>query len=124
MQICSYLKNYDGDLVRKNKTFKNYRFYNEREWRYVPTSDLLTGFPNALVKEKYLADKPFYNELAGRVKLTFNVSDISYIILRKEEEIPIITKHLKKCYKDQCSENDLEILITKITTASQIKTDF
>ena len=121
---CLCIKNYEGDLIRKNKTFKKYRFYNEREWRYVPVSDLLNDFPNALAIDKYLNDKPFFNELAGRVKLTFYFSDISYIILKKEEEIPLVSKHLKKTYKNICTSKDLEILLTKITTVNQIRNDF
>jgi len=32
-----YIKNYQGDLKRKGrKTIENYRFADEREWRYVP----------------------------------------------------------------------------------------
>jgi len=39
-----YLKNYQGDLIRSGKiTHKDYRFSDEREWRYVlqPSSDYL-----------------------------------------------------------------------------------
>ena len=37
LDILRYMKNYQGDLVRKGKkTIDNYRFSDEREWRYVP----------------------------------------------------------------------------------------
>ncbi len=34
--LFRYIKNYQGDLIRKDKTIPDYRFYNEREWRYIP----------------------------------------------------------------------------------------
>ena len=124
MQICSYIKNYDGELLRKTKRFLNYRFYNEREWRYIPNTELLTDFPNAVAKAEYLKDKVMLNEKAAKIKLVFNFNDISYIIVKNEKEISSIAKHIKESYKNKCSEKDLEILLSKILTTYQIKNDF
>lgn len=34
--LLRFVKNYQGDLIRGNKTYKDYKFYDEREWRFVP----------------------------------------------------------------------------------------
>ena len=36
INLFRYIKNYKGTLIRKDKIFNDYRFYDEREWRYVP----------------------------------------------------------------------------------------
>ncbi len=36
LDVARYLKNYEADLTRGGTTVKNYRFSDEREWRYVP----------------------------------------------------------------------------------------
>ncbi len=123
IKICSYLKNYDGILVRQTKKINDYRFYDEREWRYVPKPNLLEG-SNAIKLESYLANKRKYNLLAEKIKLKFSHSDISYIIVHNEKEIPQITKHLRDCYADKCTSVELEILLTRIITTNQIIKDF
>jgi hypothetical protein len=36
----SFIKNHKGDVPRyKKSTIKDYRFYDEREWRYIPTEE-------------------------------------------------------------------------------------
>ena len=50
-----YIKNYEGKLTRNGKTTKNFRFADEREWRYVPplsTSDALPFIPISRIKTK------------------------------------------------------------------------
>ncbi|HKC67209.1 MAG TPA: abortive infection system antitoxin AbiGi family protein [Bacteroidia bacterium] len=36
LDLLRYMKNYQSDLVRAGKVSKDYRFSDEREWRYVP----------------------------------------------------------------------------------------
>jgi hypothetical protein len=36
LNFYRYIKNYQGPLFRPNKSIDEYRFYDEREWRYVP----------------------------------------------------------------------------------------
>lgn len=52
-RIIAFSKNYEGGLKRKGIIIKNYRFYNEREWRYVPNAATL-GTAKLWVSEKKL----------------------------------------------------------------------
>ena len=68
LKICSYLKNYEGPLIRGEKSEDNYRFYDEREWRYVPQKNILKD-ANAVSINKYIEDKEKYNNMIKHVKL-------------------------------------------------------
>lgn len=92
MSYCVYSlyfsKHYQDDLERENVIIPDYRFYDEREWRFMP------NFYCAVcelkqTEEEYLKwrgsaeTKP----LLEKVTLTFDYSDIDYIIVKKAEEI-------------------------------------
>src|ERR1035437_3559879 len=47
LRIKCYAKNYSGYLKRKGIDDKNYRFYDEREWRLVPKEKDLNGLDRA-----------------------------------------------------------------------------
>lgn len=123
-KICAYLKNYEGPLTKGSEIIQDYRFYNEREWRYVPSKEILKGISNVVGKEAYINDKAKYNSQLEGLRLEFNFEDISYVIVKKEEEISELTKHLRNIYGDKCSATNLEILMTKIITVNQIISDF
>ena len=124
IKIFSYLKNYEGALLRAGRNEEKYRFYDEREWRYVPNNELMGDATNVAMPENYLADKEKYNKPIEHIKLNFSINDISYIIVKEEKDIPEITKHLRNIYAEKCTVIELEILLTRIITASQVINDF
>lgn len=86
--IRAFLKPYEGEFTRRGKKMK-VRFYNEREWRYVPPFE--DGLP--------LLNKSFFSkrDLKGgedrklrKYKLDYGPDDIRYIIVKEENEIPVI----------------------------------
>lgn len=124
IHICSFTKNYEGEIVRKGKKIEDYRFYDEREWRYVPTSEELDIASTVIPTEMYLKNKASFNNALENIKLEFSHSDISYIILKDEKEISSMTSHLRKIFESRCTSLQLEVLLTKITTVNQILRDF
>lgn len=123
-QFACYAKNYQGDLHRKGKCVKKqYKYYDEREWRYVPQSDKINDLGVILDNDDYLKNKDTHNNQIKEFNLNFSISDISYIIVKDETEISNLILLLKRTFKEENS-NDLEILFTKILTSSQIFLDF
>lgn len=83
--LIMFVKPYQGKYERTSIGFseKNYRFYDEREWRYRP--------PNFLTARTYLT-KDEFNDSAERAKyedvlfyVTYNTSDITHILIPKKE---------------------------------------
>lgn len=124
LQTIAYLKNYDGQLDRA-KAIADYIFYNEREWRYVLKTDLLPKDASFFVSiQNYKKEKDKYNSVLKDTYLTFEPSDISYIIVKEENEIPKLIKHLKTVFNDKCTAGQLDIVITKLIAIENINNDF
>lgn len=115
--IMSYVKQYEGPLPKRN--YKNYRFYDERELRFVPDYDTL----------KELGEKPFLWDYEGYKKshknsslltkelnITFEWEDIKYIIVETEDE----KKEFWKLIEASSRRSDLHI---PILTNKEVKED-
>jgi hypothetical protein len=122
----SQAKAYEGRLWRGGKyTEERIRFYDEKEWRYVPDV-VKVGLPNALWKKDFLQDSirdEANSKLAEHFRLIFKASDVKYIIVNKESEVLITVKHLK-WMTNKFSEDQIELLMTKIVSVDQILDDF
>ena len=75
----------EADLIRETGTIPDYRFYDEREWRYLPQFD-------CAVCEMRRTDKEYQEwratsttkPLLQEISLSFEFSDIEHIIVEKE----------------------------------------
>jgi len=90
MYLFAHMKFVQAPLVTKHKKFKNYRFYDEREWRVVP---YITETDNAELWPFYDEEgyKVFKKENNGTslldIGVNFQYDDIHYIIVEKETDI-------------------------------------
>ena len=114
-----FMKNYSGDLNRKKekRIVKDYIYYDEREWRYVP--DTISNNRLLLMGDEYERDKKSFNDIANKERLAFEYSDVSYIILRENSQIDRFVKYLDKNVR-----SDKDLLCSKIITLEQISKDF
>jgi hypothetical protein len=124
VKILAYSKNYEGDLQRKRQLIKNFRFYNEREWRFVPNETILGSAKSFIAAKDYERDKNKYNDTLDHIRLNFETKDISYIIVKKESDIKNITQTIRNLFSNKCSMQEMEILLTRIITTDQILYDF
>jgi hypothetical protein len=126
LNIRRYIKNYKGDLVRKNKTILNYKFYNEREWRYVPEWNnpnikfRLTTKEYAEFRGNPKKSKPFLDNFS----LNFNASDINYIIVKSDKDIPKLISFIHGTKGLTQNIDEVDVLTTKILTVEQLNQDF
>lgn len=116
--IFRYMKNYQGDLVRKDKTHKNYRFSDEREWRFVP--DICKEHEMFLGEKE---DKEKENLVISEVRLKFDPKDIKYIFIKDDSEISEFIRHLDDSKGANFPKREVEILTTRIITTEQIYAD-
>ncbi len=128
LYLLMYLKPYEGKMFRDGKLKKkNYRFYDEREWRYVPTiaqlkDNKITPF---IVKNDYDIKKieNYETRLKEQCRLGFEPKNIKYIIIKRENEILEIFDRIQ-IIKEKYSEKDRKLLRTRIISMEQIKNDF
>ncbi|MCZ7385732.1 MAG: abortive infection system antitoxin AbiGi family protein [Candidatus Methanoperedens sp.] len=111
--IFNMIKPYKGKL-RKNG--KEIVFYNEREWRFIPTIPYNTLYKNCLNK------KEKFNDVLKREPLDFQSSHIKYIIVSKQDEISRIWDEINKIEKYSLDEK--KSLCTKLISAQAINEDF
>ena len=118
-----YIKNYQGNLTRDGKTTHDFRFADEREWRYVPplkTPDILPFIPITRIKTK--KQKEEHNQQVSHLRLHFQPEDIKYLIVDNEDDIVDLINHLRKV-KNRFSQHDIDRLLSRILTAEQIHND-
>lgn len=123
--ILSRIKKYSGNARNKDGKTVSKIFYNEREWRYVPSDlepkDLYVRHGNDRIEIEESKNIKF------KEKLHFQLNDIKYLIISKESERVSFLKTLEKIY---CMNNSANIdenfllLASKIITCEQIKKDF
>jgi len=121
-------KPYEGRLWRKGKFINNIRFYDEKEWRFVPEIPTLVKnrIPFSL-NEKQFHDKKIRKKhtdvLKKCSKLSFKPKDIKYIIVKSDYEILYMAKKIEEI-KSKFSKNDKMLLKSKIIPIRQVLEDF
>ncbi|HRG34236.1 MAG TPA: abortive infection system antitoxin AbiGi family protein [Saprospiraceae bacterium] len=128
--LLSFFKNRNGNLIRKKgKLIPNYNFYDEREWRYVPTydefeSNKLSYTPFLMPKEfQEYSKRPIEQRFLPNLLLKFHSNDIDYLIVKTEKDIPITIKQLRMHKKLYSTEDELNILYTKLVSSKRLLRD-
>ena len=127
INFLSFTKPYQGKLWQDGRyRIETITFYDEREWRYIPKVDLRKeGIPNVIGKheflnESFLTDK--HKKLENK-KLSFEPTDIKYIIVEKENEIYDMVNEVRNI-KGKFPYEEVEKLITRIISMEHIREDF
>lgn len=122
VDVIRYMKMYEGALVRKGKVIdSNYRFSDEREWRFVPPHDL--GF-EPVVSEAYFAKHcDAIVDAVKEIRLKIEPNDIKYILIDNEIEITEFIACLRVAF-GKFPADDVDKLLTRFLTKDQIIYDF
>lgn len=140
----AYISNYYNLWFMKPYTGKQYnrtrnevlpkKFYDEREWRYIPSIDELkkmdAGLTMSILGEelnRFDNDTSFKNDLNRRlgdsISLDFDPHDISYIIVKQEQERHEMIRQIK-LVKGHFDLETIELVFSKIISLEQIQNDF
>lgn len=115
-KLLSMLKVYKGVNYRKSgKRICNYPYYEEREWRYVPSTIAAEDLCVLTIGEKELLA---LNDGTKAMLLKFTVADIKYIIVPSEQREILLDK-----IKSMTNYPDKEVLMSKILTSELIFSD-
>jgi hypothetical protein len=94
----AHSKNYEGVLIKKK--YKNYRFSDEREWRYVPQIEVfgneITDF--IIDPDDYKNNRSIVDAKLIGMCLKFKYDDINYIIVEKVDQIEKLKKAIEQTF--------------------------
>ena len=125
-RIMCFVKPYEGPFFKNGRNLGNVRFYNEREWRFVP--DLTkTPYPFGLEETSYmnLSERSQADiKIQELFRIPFEPTDIKYIIVSHESEILSMILEIERIKSSKYDANKVKILSSRIISAEQIKTDF
>jgi len=124
MNTYRYIKNYEGELWRHEVLEnENYRFADEREWRYVPNLDTPGVAPFVSITNiKTKKQKEEYNSTLNHIRLEFTPDDIKYLVVESESDIIELINHLNHA-KSRFDEPTKNRLASRILTVEQIQND-
>lgn len=130
-----FMKLYEGEQfsIKSNKT-ETKKFYDEREWRYIPSIGDLKNLNSSLPMsiqggriEEFKQDSSYRNQLNRNLgddtRLSFNPEDIAYIIIATENDRREFIDAIKFA-KNRYEEDIVEVLFSKIISLEQIRRDF
>lgn len=115
--ILSYIKQYEGPLPKRH--YKKCRFYDEREFRYVPDAETLSAIGEKQMLWDYDAYKKAHKNsalLSKNLNIPFEWEDVKFIIVEKDSE-KIEFRNLIQKYSGR---NDLNI---SFFTNKEVKED-
>jgi len=123
-RVAGFTKPYSGDFRKNGVTHQNVRFYDEREWRYIPVDPSTRRTP-ILAQDRYrnLAARRDANLDIKHLKLGFDPWDIRYIIVANDDEILPMVQEIERI-KDKYEHDEVRLLSTRIISVDQIIADF
>ena len=121
--VLSYVKPYAGFQTRNGKKTHR-RFYDEREWRFVPNVARMFGREFQLTDELITQENlSLYNGWMREHKLGFDPWHIQYIIISKEAERADFIHRIEEIKFPHYQSSKVELLVSKIISAQQILGD-
>ncbi|WNR46864.1 abortive infection system antitoxin AbiGi family protein [Paenibacillus roseipurpureus] len=131
-----FLKPYTGEQYNRSEDkILQKEFYDEREWRYIPSLDELKrldeGLPMSISGDELVRFENKYDsynsdlntKLGESISLDFTPQDISYIIVGHEEERLEMIGAIKQA-KSHFDRDTRELVFSKIISLEQIFKDF
>jgi hypothetical protein len=124
LRVVRFTKPYFASKWRK---WTNVRFYDEREWRYVPDiQQQKAGIPFWISADQYedeMSRELLNYRLGQQFPLKFKPEDIKYIIVEKESQVPAIIRQIDNS-ENYTRDTIKSMLKSKILTKQQIFDDF
>jgi len=126
IKILRQIMLYEGEvLIDGRRIYK--KFYDEREWRWVPflsgnDRDNIPSLTEDEFNDPDIRSKAD-SELRHAARLDFEPEDVKYIIVSSEDEVSEIISRIGRI-SGICTEDDVRLVCAKTLCADQIKADF
>jgi hypothetical protein len=123
LSVTPFLKQVKGkqpfDDERGIKVWRWKKYYEEREWRFIPDRNVIDVVKYK--KENELIERKAALNGNGHINLQLLPTVIEYIIVKDRNEIQKLVQYIRKSYENIRQQDEL---ITKIITTRQIRRDF
>ena len=131
LTITVYRKLYEGYLFRNYENDyldEKIRFYDEREWRYVPPVTELRKEKIAVLLSKKQENiskiETYEDKMKKKFRLKFSPKDVKYIIVRDDDEILELSESLGHIKGSDYLHNDIKLLTSRLISIKQVLEDF
>ena len=115
--ILPYLKQFMGKQKhRSDGIFKMKKFYDEREWRYIPKASIAEPIFGEQAIKQLATTTPEVH------RMEIDLNEVEYIIIEKDKDILNLIPELKSLAS--AKHVSYEMLLSKIITAKRIEQDF
>lgn len=125
-KIISRIKKVKGVNIRRTKNkcqkqHKNYIYYNEREWRYVPP---MNNYKDLFLRIEENTSLKAANKRTEEEKyrLKFQISDIRYVFVATDADRIEMLKFINRM--NCCTDDEKNLLKSKILIKEQLINDF
>ncbi len=134
--LIHFIKPYKGDFTKRGKTHKDYSFYEEREWRYIPLfSDLYKDkLPDCMTADDIFAKLKTIHRILNDDNREINhnsieylgikAKNIKYIVVESENEVNELIEKINNIKEGILSQQEINLLLTKIIPSNYILEDF
>lgn len=125
IQLMKFLKPLSGKM-KVNGTEVTKNFDEECEWRYVPASYENNSFQNFLLNFLANNNEELQNQNLSTkevASLKFEPSDIKYIFVPEDSNIPTIIDKINTIFTD-CPDDERLLLLSRVISLETIRKDF
>jgi hypothetical protein len=122
--FISFMKPYQGTLVRGKKLHSNYRFYDEREWRFVP--DNSSNRYRLFTEDQYKKERAKISDkkIKFPVNLMFIPDDVKFIIVKKDSQLLDMINRINRIKSATYTSDQLKVLSTRLISSEHLLEDF
>ncbi len=120
LEQIKFLKAYEGYWQKGSRKRSKIKYYDEREWRYVPRENDFPAIAANAERALFIDDS---NERLKEHSLTFETEDVKFIVLENDEQKAKLSEKIRNefVHLDPNQKNDL---ITKILTIKELRQDY
>ena len=121
MDLKEYLLYFLKKAKGKNCEKENQKFYDEREWRYIPNINQNIHIEVFDDLDKATGEKDMLSNRTSQMRIRLEPDDITYIFVSTDSDKKKLLKKIGNIYRD---ETIADLMKTKILTCEQIREDF
>lgn len=121
LHLLEFIKPYQGDLVRGDNVTKDYRYYDEMEWRYVPDRNTLDPKIQIGSIEIFKEWREQSDEKPLVFSLDFEFNDIDEIVVENDSDVEDFQSFIQQLDDTHFTSEQKDSLCSRIKSIENLK---